>query len=89
MTDSEYEQLAIIYIKRYLNNNDFTDDDIKTEHLFAIKRIVMKLKNLDELPQGISNISSGNESITYTKNSNLVMTKDIKELLPLPYVKLY
>ncbi|NSB12121.1 hypothetical protein [Clostridium beijerinckii] len=89
MSEEEYQGLAIIYIKKYLNNDNFTDDDIKTNHSLAIKRIVMRLKNLDELPQGILSTKSNDVSITYMDNNNVVMTKDIKALLPLPYIKLY
>lgn len=89
MTDSEYQDLAVIYIKKYLNNDNFTDDDIKTNHSLVIKRIVMKLKNLDELPQGILSTKSNDVSITYMDSSNVIMTKDIKALLPLPYIKLF
>lgn len=88
MTDSEYEQLAVIYIRKYLNK-DFTDDEIKATHSLVIKRIVMKMKSIDELPQGILSTKSNDVSITYMNNSNVVMTKDIKELLPLPYIRLY
>lgn len=89
MEENEYQDLAVIYIKQYLNNDDFTDDYIKANHSLAIKRIVMRLKAIDELPNGISAITKGNESISYMENSNVIMTKDIKALLPLPYIKLF
>lgn len=89
MTDEEYELTAIIYIKKYLNNDSFDNEYIKANHSIAIKRLVMKLKSLDELPTGILSTKSNDVSITYMDNKNAIMTKDIKELLPLPYIKLY
>lgn len=89
MSDEEYELTACIYIRKYLNNDDFDNDYIKTNHSIAIKRLVMKLKSLDELPTGIFSTKSNDVSITYLDNTNAVMTKDIKALLPLPYIKLF
>lgn len=88
MSDEELEQTAILYIRNYLNK-DFTDLEITTNHALAIKRLVAKLKDLDELPQGILSTKSNDVSITYLENNSVIMSKDITMLLPKPYIRLF
>lgn len=84
MTPEEYNQMAVIYIRDYLNK-DFSDDEINTNYLLAVKRLVSRLQELDELPNGITSFKKGEESMEYsTKN---VMSDDIKRLLPRPFLK--
>lgn len=85
MTDLEYEELAIILIRQYVNKDTLTDDDIKNNYPLVVRRVSDRIKELDDIPNGISTIKKGDESITYlTKN---IMTKDITEFLPRPYLK--
>lgn len=84
MTSDEYNQMAVIYIRDYLNK-DFSDDEINTKYSLAIKRLSARLQELDELPNGISSFKKGEENIGYsTKN---IMSDDIKRLLPKPFLK--
>ncbi|GEP65195.1 hypothetical protein CBE01nite_29630 [Clostridium beijerinckii] len=89
MTDDEYELTAICYIRRYLNKDDITDEEIKTKYSIVVKRIVMKLKEIDDLPVGVLSTKSNDVSTTYMENNNNVMTKDITMLLPVPYIRLF
>lgn len=89
MIDEEYQLTAICCIRNYLNKDTLTDDEITSKYSIAIKRIVMKLKNLDELPTGVLSTKSNDISITYLENNKNIMTKDITMLLPKPYIKLF
>lgn len=86
MSEEEYEQMAIIYIKNYLNKN-FDDEDIKDKYSFAIKKVISNIKELEDIPEGIAVTKSGEDSVTYL-NKN-IMTKDVKGLLPMPFIKLF
>lgn len=86
MNDEEYEQMSIIYVRNYLNK-DFTDEEIKNNYSLALKKIVSNIKDLEDVPIGISETKSGEDSITYSARN--IMTNDIKSLLPKPFIKLF
>lgn len=89
-TDEEYEQMAVIAIKNYLNK-DFADDYIKQKFGLAIKRLAQNSKNLDEIKTvGISSISENSTSISFSINLEAgTITDDIKSLLPKPYIRMW
>lgn len=84
MTSDEYNQMAVIYIRDYINK-DFTDDEIQTKYSLAIKRLSARLQELDELPNGIAAFKKCEESITYSSKN--IMSDDIKKLLPRPFLR--
>ena len=87
MTEAEYEAMAIITIRNYLNK-DFTDDEVKNQFSLAIKKIVCNIKELESTPFGISQVKDGENSITYLNNKDII-SKDISVMLPKPFIKLY
>ncbi|WP_346913761.1 hypothetical protein [Clostridium sp.] len=94
-TDLELEQIAINSIGNYLNvigKEKWTDDYIKSNYAMAIKVIINNYKNVLEVNNGISNISSisqGGQSISFNSNSNSFISDEVKLLLPRPFIKLF
>ncbi|MDU7364289.1 hypothetical protein [Clostridium sp.] len=94
-TDLELEKIAIESIKNYLNvigKELWTDDYIKSNYSLAIKLIADNYRNMAEINNGISNISSisqGGQSIIFNNNSNLFISEEVKLLLPKPFIRLY
>ncbi|WP_346886447.1 hypothetical protein [Clostridium sp. UBA4395] len=94
-TDLELETIAINSIKNYLNvvgKEKWTDDYIKSNYIMAIKVIIDNYKNMIEVNNGISNISSisqGGQSISFNSNSNSFISEEVKLLLPRPFIRLY
>jgi hypothetical protein len=77
---------AVILIRNYLNK-DYTDDEIKENFPYAIKKLIARIEELDSLPNGISEFKKGNESITYSAKH--IMSEDITRLLPKPFLKYF
>lgn len=88
MTAEEKQKYAIIVIKNYLNK-DYTDEYITTNFALAINQIINNIDNNVSERQGISSITQGSQSITYNTNEDYLMTNDIKNLLPKPFIKLF
>lgn len=88
MTDEEKQQYAIIVIRNYLNK-DMTDEYITTNFALAINQLINNIDNNVSEKQGISSITQGSQSITYNTNEDYLITNDIKNLLPKPYIKLF
>ncbi|GKX65832.1 hypothetical protein [Inconstantimicrobium mannanitabidum] len=86
MTDDEYEQMAIISIRNYLNK-DFTDDEIKTQFGLAMKLLVEKMKINPNRDKSVIQLNQGSRSVSFD-NSYSVMDNDVKILLPRPYLRM-
>lgn len=83
----DYRKLAYMAIRKYLNIN-ITDDEIETLYSFVVDLIVQNI----EQNQGKSNVQSerqGSRSISYFSSSSGCMTDEIKDLLPLPKVRMF
>lgn len=88
-TNEEYEEMAVESIRTYLNKN-FTDDYIRKRFKFAIKKMIIKSKNIEDNPTGVKSISEGDIKITYADtNFGIMIDDEIKGLLPSPYVKMF
>lgn len=88
-SDEEYEQMAIIAIRNYINK-DYSDDFIKNRYSLAIKRITSNAKELENKPTGVVQATEGSKSITYKSGVEVgVITDDVKPLLPTPFVRCY
>lgn len=89
-TNEEYEEMAVESIRTYLNKN-FTDDYIRKRFRFAIKKMTIKAKNIEEgKPVGVKSISEGDSSITFDNQlDSFVVDAEIKALLPAPYIKMF
>lgn len=93
--DLELEKIAIESIKNYLNvigKGLWRDDYIKSNYSLAIKLIADNYRNMTEINNGISNISSisqGGQSISFNSATNSFITEDVKLILPKPFIRLY
>lgn len=89
-TDQDYEEMAIIAIRKYLNK-DFSDDYIRTNFKFAMNRMINKTKQIEANNSvGIKSIKEGDSSTTFDNAVNAFeVDEEIKALLPLPYMKMY
>ncbi|MEW9093948.1 MAG: hypothetical protein AB2417_02600 [Clostridiaceae bacterium] len=89
-TDQEYEEIACIAIRNYLNK-EHTNDYIKSNYGLAVKRMIYKAKEFREArPIGVRSIVEGDTSINFDNTiDNLVIDNEIKALLPQPYVKMH
>lgn len=95
ISESQIQSMAIMAIRNYLNVNGkdlWTDDYIYFNYETAIALIIDNYKNMIEVNNGISNISSisqGGQSISFNSNSNLLINDEVKLLLPRPFIRLY
>lgn len=88
MTDAEYQAMAIVAIRNYLNC-DFTDEEITIKYPIAIMRFIANNKVLIDKPIGISSMSENGASISYKNNTEFgIITDDVKALLPRPFCKI-
>ena len=89
-TDSEYELMAILAIRKYLNK-DFTDDEIKLNFSLALKRLINNAKDIEVYKKaGITSYSEGNQSMSFKADVEAFsITDDIKSLLPVPFVRMW
>jgi hypothetical protein len=86
-TDEEYNQIAIINIKNYLNKS-YTDIEITTNYPLAIKKLVAFYQSTSNLPSGTKSMTEGNQSITVNGEIGDIPS-DVKSLLPKPLIKMY
>lgn len=88
-TDEELEEMSIVAIRNYLNK-DFSDQYIKKNFGFAIKRFISNTKTLDSSKVvGASSISENGSSISFREGIEAgTITDDIKALLPKPYIRM-
>lgn len=88
-TEEDYEQLAIMSIRNYLNRN-FSDEYIKQNFGIAIKKLIINSKELINRPIGVAQATENGTSITYKSGVDVgVISDDIKALLPAPYVRMW
>lgn len=85
-----YIRKAIVCIKNYLNNNSFDSDYIQTNFSDAIIELVVNAYSIKQNTRnGIKQEQQGSRNTVYKdNNSTFVIDDSIKNLLPLPYVKL-
>ena len=88
-TDEELELIAINSIRNYLNINA-TDQEIVNKYSYAFKTIYKAIEEQSERPVGVSSVTQGSQSITYSSSSGCnYITEDVKALLPKPFIKAY
>lgn len=89
-TDEELEEMSMQAIRTYLNKN-FSDDYIRKNFKYAIKRMLYKANNIEEnSSNGVKSIKEGDTSINFGDDANTFTVDDeIKALLPAPYIKMY
>lgn len=89
-TDEELEGMAIQAIRSYLNKN-LSDNYIKTNFKYALKRMLYKANNAEtNSVDGIKSIKEGDTTISFGDTSDtFIVDSEIMALLPQPYVKMY
>lgn len=89
-TNEEYEEMAIQSIRTYLNKN-LSDEYIKQKYRLAVKRMIVKAKNIENSkPVGVKSITESEVSMSFENTVDLmVVDNEIKALLPAPYIKMY
>ena len=88
-TDEELELIAINSIRNYLNISA-TDEEIKSKYGYAFKTIYKAIEEQSERPVGVSSVTQGSQSITYSSSSGCnYITEDVKALLPKPFIRAY
>ncbi|MDS0525462.1 hypothetical protein NNC19_07210 [Clostridium sp. SHJSY1] len=86
-TDEEYSQMACLSIKNYLKVDDDLEE-IKEKYPLAVKKLIKNSIGIDKLKPvaGIKSMNQGSRSVTFDDNvESLVITEDIKMLLPKPH----
>ena len=88
-TDEELELIAINSIRNYLNVQ-LTDQEIVDKYGYCFKTIFKAIEEQDERPVGVSSVTQGSQSITYSSSSGCnYITEDVKALLPKPFIRAY
>ena len=87
-TEEELEIIAINSIRNYLNITD-TDEEIKDKYSYAFKPLYNVIQTQANKPSGVSSVTQGSQSVTYTNTSDGYITDDIKAILPKPYIRAY
>jgi len=89
-TDTELEEMAIQSIRSYLNKN-LSDDYIRTNFKYALKRMMYKASNVEANGvDGIKSIKEGDTTISFGDGvDTFIVDSEIMALLPSPYVKMY
>lgn len=89
-TNEELEKMAIQVIKNYLNK-DFSDEYIRKNFKYALKRIIKKAEKIESnSSEGITSIKEGDTTINFRQENNtFVIDEEIKALLPSPYIRMY
>ncbi len=86
------EKIILSMIRHYLNVT-WTDEKIKEEYPEAIQVAMANYNKAttENRPIGISSISQGSQSISYTSTelSEIVIDGIVKALLPRPFLKMY
>lgn len=97
ITDTSKDNILNIYIrksttviKNYLNNSTFDDAYIQANFADAIIELVVSAYNVKQnTKDGVKQEQQGSRNIVYKDNNSIFAIDDsIKNLLPLPYVKL-
>jgi hypothetical protein len=89
-TDEELEGMAIQSIRSYLNKN-FSDNYIKANFKYALKRMLYKANKAESNSVGsVKSIKEGDTTVNFGDISDtFVVDSEIMALLPPPYVKMY
>lgn len=89
-TNEELEEMAIQTVRVYLNK-DFSDEYIRKNFKYAIKRIINKAEKIESnSSDGVTSIKEGDTTINFRQEDNaFVVDEEIKALLPSPYIKMY
>lgn len=89
-TDEELEGMAIQSIRTYLNKN-LSDDYIKTNYKYALKRMLYKANEAEVTSvSGVKSIKEGDTTVNFGDRANtFIVDSEITALLPPPYVKMY
>lgn len=89
-TNEELEEMAIQAIRVYLNK-DFSDEYIRKNFKYALKRIINKAEKIESNSSGgVTSIKEGETTINFKNEDNtFVIDGEIKALLPSPYIKMY
>lgn len=89
-TNEELEEMAIQVIRNYLNK-DFSDEYIRKNFKYALKRIINKAEKIESnSSEGITSIKEGDTTINFRQEDNaFVIDEEIKALLPSPYIRMY
>ena len=86
------EKIIISAIRHYLNV-DWDNEKIKEEYPEAIQIAIDNYNKVttENRPTGVSSISQGSQSISYTSTelSEVVIDGMVKTLLPRPFLKMY
>lgn len=83
-----YIRRAVVFIKKYLNNDEITSDYIEENYQDAIILLVYNALSVKG-DENIQSKSQGQRSVTYktSTNDSFNITNDVKALLPLPRLK--
>lgn len=89
-SDLDIENICVQAIKEYLNK-PLTDEEVKSEYRVALMLMVEESQEiLKNKKTGISSISQGSQSISYSDSVQVFkVSESVKALLPKPYVRLY
>ena len=86
------DKIIISAIRHYLNV-DWDNEKIKEEYPEAIQIAIDNYNKVttENRPTGVSSISQGSQSISYTSTelSEVVIDGMVKALLPRPFLKMY
>jgi hypothetical protein len=82
-----YIRRAVTLIKNYLNNDSFTNEYIEANFQDAIIEIVIfAYKNKGK--ENIKSTTQGSRSVTYSDGTIFAIAETVKQLLPIPYLKM-
>jgi len=89
-TEDELQEMAIQAIRIYLNK-DFSDDYIKINFKYALRKMIYKANNIESSSSnGIKSIKEGDTTISFgDSHDTFIVDRDIMALLPPPYIKMY
>lgn len=79
---------AIVQIKFYLNK-DISDNDIINKYKYALEQIVIDtivFQNSMQFKNNAKSFSQGSSSVTF--NNRVIMSDEVKSMLPTPFVRL-
>lgn len=82
-----YVNRAVLSIKRYMNNDRFDEEYIKSNFEDAIIAIVQDSHD-SKNDRNIKSFSEGSQSVTYSDSFGSTITNNVRLLLPTPYVRL-
>lgn len=84
------QRKAVLVIKNYLNK-DLEDNYILENYDLAVEQLVNNAAKLQSIKTpGVNSMSEGNQSISFESGINpWTITDDIKDLLPMPFVRMW